>query len=100
MSQIPSYSYYLPEQQKVLVNFWAARLEFPNVSIPEGVDLPELGLYVINIKDFPVDTPDEGKYWSPGALPDLINGKYYQSWEQVAYPPEESEDPTQDPATK
>lgn len=75
-----NYPYWSPTRQQYWVSYWALRLSFPNMSLPQYVDMPEIDVFQI----YPVDMPEipEGftlEWLNEGVLNE-DDGKYYQSY--------------------
>lgn len=72
-------SYWSPTRQKYWVSWWALQPDFPNISIPMYMDVPDLDLFQIHRIPYP-EVP-EGFILEWLLVPKLgEDGKYYQDY--------------------
>ena len=45
--------YWSPSRERRWVSYWALRLDFPNVSLPKYMDMPELDVFQIHRTEMP-----------------------------------------------
>lgn len=71
--------YWSPSREKYWVSYWALQVEFPNISLPMYVDIPDIDVYQIH----PVELPEipEGYTIEWLLTPRLgEDGLYYQDY--------------------
>jgi hypothetical protein len=74
--------YWSPSLQKRWVSWWAVRPDFPNVSIPRYMDMPEIDVYQIN--KVPDPEVPEGFELEWGQFPEQgEDGLWYESYRFV-----------------
>ena len=74
--------YWSPSLKKRWISWWAVRPDFPNVSIPRGMDMPEIDVYQIHTVDAP--QPEEGFQVEWGTTPEQgEDGFWYESYKFV-----------------
>lgn len=75
--------YYNSNIQVQYANYNKARAAFPNISIPQGIDCPDIGLYIIYWPD-PIPNPEPDHNLDFGdVIWDPDDEKYYQIFIQV-----------------
>ena len=75
--------YYIPSTSKIIESYNELRGEFPNVSLPKNVDIPELGVYILYFAELP-EFDIETEYAELGDV--IFTGtRYEQQWVIVGY---------------
>lgn len=70
--------YWSPSLQKRWVSWWAVRPDFPNVSLPRYMDMPEIDVYQIH--RIPEPEVPEGMQLEWLQVPKLVDGLYYEDY--------------------
>lgn len=90
--------YYFPATNTYIYSYFALQKAFPTMSLPENVDIPDIGAYILQYTEQPEFDPDT-QYVDNGTPELREDGRYYQVWVIYNYevdPPEEGnvgEDP-------
>lgn len=82
-----SKEYWSPSLQKYWPGLDAVRPDFPNVSLPENMDMPEIDVYQIWYPDpWPEAEPGFTINWLEEFELDITDNKYYRVYQIVPRP--------------
>lgn len=71
--------YYIPETKQVINSYQLLRYVYTNISLPENVNIPELGVYVLYVDEIPNYDPLTQNL-EIDSIDLREDGYYYQSW--------------------
>lgn len=71
--------YYMPSTGEYIGSYVELQRLYPNTSIPRNIDLPDIGVYILQYTDMP--EYDENTQWIENGVPELgEDGRYHQVW--------------------
>lgn len=80
--------YWSPSTQTRFMSLWEVRQAFPNVSLPENMDIPEIGVVQVHLPEIEVPEDQCIEWVEPPVLTEADN-RYYQDYKLNPIPPEE-----------
>ena len=71
--------YYIPETKQVVNSYQLLRYVYANISLPQNVNIPELGVYILHVDEIPNYDPLTQNL-EVDSIDFREDGYYHQSW--------------------